>query len=152
MLKLFLTSFILFSCGGGYIGGDGLSSTSRQEEESEAQEPEEFSTRLNSQLFIAGDRCEGGETTEVNGQIVVCPDNRYLIIVDNINTCNDLTCTQVGIFPVIGDLEAIQESSEEFSLFAIIPGEFATVEQREILNQLLVRSNSLGESDVIFKQ
>ena len=93
MVKLEVFIFLILvcflsACGGrssGY-GGDNDDSKDPQEEE-EAPAPDTFSTRLRSNLLIAGEKCRGGETSENNGQVITCNSGQYLITIDNRTGC-----------------------------------------------------------------
>lgn len=152
--KLILLLFLLLAiaCGDDGYGG-GSSRSSPPPETEETIEPVDFSTRLNNQLLIAGENCSGGETTEVNGERVICSSNQWLITIDDVNTCSASgACTEVGIFPIIGEVQEIDINDPIFRFFAIIPRSEITIQQQNILNDVQVRSDlSGGNAVVIFK-
>lgn len=148
---LSLLLLLAVACGDdGYGGGSSRSDPPQTEE---VTEPVDFSTRLNNQLLIAGENCSGGETTEVNGERVICSSNQWLITIDNVNTCSPSgACTEVGIFPIIGEVQQNDIVDPTFRFFTIIPRSEITIQQQNILNDVQVRSDlSGGNAVVVFK-
>lgn len=118
----------------------------------------EFSTRLNNQLLIEGVRCRGGETTQVENadgttSVYVCPRGRWLVNVDNINTCtDDGLCTEIFVFPIITSLSRAGNSNPpEQCTFNFTPRSPASPSQRTLMNDHQVRFSRDTEPVVIRK-
>lgn len=149
MLIYFMLLSILAACGSDYGDNDSSIDTTQSEE---APAPNTFNTRLNSTLLIAGDKCLGGETSEYNGQVITCTAGQYLVTVDNINTCEPSgTCTEVGVFPIIGELQITNDSDPNFSFYSILPRSPISIAQSNALNAVTVKTGFNGAAEVVFR-
>jgi hypothetical protein len=148
----FLLLLLLIACseGGGGYDGSSRGEPSQPEQEIEAQD---FSTRLNDQLLISGDNCDGGETIEIGGRELVCSSNQWLITIDNVNTCSPSgDCTESEVDSMIGEVRQAEDTNPDYIFYEIIPVTEITLEQQNILNQVQVRSDVSGENAIaIFK-
>ena len=122
-----------------------------QSEVADGQLPELFSTRLNSTLLIAGDKCLGNETTGTFGNGDICDAGQYLIYIDNVNTCSGTICTTNVVTPIIAELNDIDARLEGVKVYEIEARSITTNEQENILETVLVKSDSLGNGQVFFK-
>ncbi len=102
-----------------------------------------FSTRLNSELLISGNRCDGEN----------CPEGKWLVIVDNVNTCSpDGACTEIGVNPIEAELRKVDVTSPTtLSFYNIIPDDSASDEQQNILEDHWVRFDLNGDPVVLEK-
>lgn len=145
-LFILISLFIFSGCGDDYSG----SSRSPTAEEAEARFPDNFSTRLNNELLVAGTRCNGGETTEINGQVTMCEQNQWLITVDNVNTCtDDGVCTKIFSPPFIGNILRQEETDINFSYFDLFSVNGANVTQQQILQRVRVKCNPDGSNPFV---
>ena len=129
--------------------GYSLTNNPTNEEEENRVPIENFSTRLNNNLLISGDRCEGGEQTDIEGNTYTCLAGDFLITVDNINYCTPEGCTDVFVVPVIAAL--IGTGGDSVTAFYDIRPTFAvTSTQASILEDVQVRSRN-AENIVLFK-
>lgn len=140
-----LGSLLLAGCGN---DGDNNDLLLPQEEEAE-----EFSTRLSTRLLVSGERCRGGETAESNGEIYTCEQDQWLIRIDNVNVCDSQgRCTEIGVNPFIAELDREDRVSiPEYTYFEIDPQSPVNASQISVINDVLVRFNLNGETDVVFK-
>jgi hypothetical protein len=119
---------------------------SEQEESTDCPVASDFNTRLSENLLIAGKKCVGGETTTVissNGemQIFICQSEQWLVTFDYINTCTpEGLCTEVGVFPVVANLEPNSNSeAPEECFFNFIPVSPVSPQQLPYIEQYQVR-------------
>ncbi len=116
-----------------------------------------FSTRLSGQLLISGQRCLGGETTQVmiEGQeiIIHCPTGKWLVVVDNINRCSpEGQCTEVAVSPVVTALrKSNHPTASTLAFYNFIPRSPLSVAQAVIMKRHWVRFNLNGEPLVLEK-
>lgn len=129
--------------------GYSLANNPTNQEEETRVPIENFSTRLNNNLLISGDRCEGGEQTDVEGNTYTCLAGDFLITVDNINYCTPEGCTDVFVVPVIASLIGTGGDAVT-AFFDIRPTIVVTSAQAAILEDVQVRSRN-GEQIVLFK-
>lgn len=143
-LSMFMCLGLFTSCG--YQETDTHYKPTPQEEQAQ-----DFSTRLSDKLLIAGTKCNGNETTEYGGQTYNCKLGEWLITIDNVNSCTPQgACTEVGIIPIVGELDLADiVSIPELSYFKIDAKTPVTSEQQTILNNVYVRFNTNGETKVI---
>lgn len=143
---LIATTFLAISCS----DDTGYSLANNPTNEEEPRVPiESFSTRMNNNLLISGDRCEGGEQTDIEGNTYTCLAGDYLVTVDNINYCTPEGCTDVFVVPVIASL--IGTGGDAVTAFYDIrPTIEVTSQQAAILEDVQVRSRN-GEHIVLFK-
>lgn len=116
-----------------------------------------FDTRLSPELRISGQKCEGGETVAVQGNgstsTETCEENQWLVVVDNENTCEpNGSCTEIGVNPIIAELErANVPSPTTYSFYNIEPETQTTDERRRILENHWVRFDLNGRPEVLEK-
>lgn len=146
-LVLFLTLLSLASCGEDYSGGD-RDEAPTQQEETFGIRPQSFSTRLSPTLLIAGVKCRGDETTEPNGNGVICQAEQYLISVDNVNICTNGICTNNVVTPIVGELIDTNARTPGFTVYEIDAKSPVTTIQENILKTVIVTSDFLGNSVV----
>lgn len=114
---------------------------------------EDFSTRLNDNLLVAGTKCNGSETVESNGQTFTCDRDEWLITIDNVNTCNDNVCTEAEVMPFIAELDLTDIISiPEYGFFEIDPDSPVTPAQQAVINDVYVRFNLNGDTDVVYRR
>lgn len=144
-LSVVLCLGLLAACGS---DNDDESSNDRSPQEEQAQD---FSTRLSNTLLISGTKCNGTETTEYNGQTFVCERDEWLITIDNVNSCDPQgACTEVGVVPIVAELDLTDiVSVPEYGYFEIDPDSPVTADQQAILNNVLVRFDLNGETEVV---
>lgn len=116
-----------------------------------APAPESFSTRLRPNLAVNGVRCKGTETTETFGRGDRCLAGQYLVVIDNVNTCNLGVCTTFTALPVVAELEDIRANVDNFSLFMISPRSVVDAAQNTILESVIVKSDINGNGTVFLK-
>lgn len=151
--KIIISLFILLGfqgCAENRAGGN-RDKPATQSEVAEGKLPELFSTRLNSTLLIAGDKCLGNETTGTFGNGQTCDAGQYLIYIDNVNICNGTICTNNVVTPIIAELIDIDARLEGAKVYEIEPKSVTTSEQENILETVLVNSDSLGNGTVFFR-
>jgi hypothetical protein len=138
---------LLVSCGDFFIAD---SNHQKGEPQLEDNALPDFSTRLTNDLLVSGDQCQGGETTDSEGEVFVCESTQWLITVDNINTCTPEGCTEVAVVPTIGILEPVstQEDFQYFDIRASIPVSAAV---EAILERVTVRFGGNEAPQVLFK-
>lgn len=139
-LTLIISLSILISCGSDDDDDEDLFNIQLPQEE----EIGNFSTRLSPNLLIAGVRCEGNETTiDATGAEVSCEKDKWLVTLDNVNTCtaDGTTCTEVAVVPIVAELDRNDriDVSDEFTFFEIDPVSAVTATQSEIADDYLVR-------------
>lgn len=122
-----------------------------QSEVAQGKLPERFSTRLNSTLLIAGDKCLGNETTGTFGNGETCDAGQYLIYIDNVNTCNGTLCTTNIVTPIIAELNDQDARLEGLKVYEIEPKSVTTAEEEDILETVWVNSDALGNGTVLFR-
>jgi hypothetical protein len=116
-----------------------------------------FSTRLSGELLISGQRCKGGETTQViiSGReiLIPCPAGKWLVIVDNFNRCSpEGLCTEVAVSPVVTDLrKSSRPSASTLAFYNFIPRSPLSTAQALIMKKHWVRFNLNGEPLVLEK-
>lgn len=147
-LILLFTFWSLWGCNENFSGGD-RNEPATQAEETFGQIPQSFSTRLSSTLLVSGDKCRGDETTEPYGNGVICQAGQYLIFVDDVNICSNDICTNNVVIPIVGELNDTNAGTPGFSVYEIETKSRTTPTQDNILNSLLVRSDELGNAEVI---
>jgi hypothetical protein len=122
-----------------------------QSEVAEGKLPELFSTRLTSTLLIAGDKCLGDETTGTFGNGETCDAGQYLIYIDDVNICSGTICTNNTVTPIIAELNDMDARLEGQKVYEIEAKSVTTQEQEDILETVLVNSDSLGNGTVFFR-
>ncbi len=143
---------LLTSCGDDFTGGSRIFKPT-QEEQQIAPPPEAFRTRLSPSLLIQGTLCLGDETTEPGGHGLHCDPGQYLIIIDDVNTCDaDGVCTVFIITPIIGELQNADARIPEESVFNIIPKSPVNDDQSKILSSVHVSSDLNGNGTVFYSR
>lgn len=128
-----------------------------EEQNTDIPRDESFDTRLGPELRISGQKCKGGETVVVqnndSSSTESCEENQWLVRVDNENTCNeDGSCTEIGVNPIIADLQRANIPSPTiYSFYNIIPDTQTTDERRRILENHWVRFDLNGSPLVLEK-
>ena len=142
---LFLT--FLMSCSEDFRGGNRVNPET-QSEEAVGIMPTRFSTRLNSSLLISGEKCRGTETTGTFGNGERCQARQYLVVIDTINTCEANNCTNDIVSPIVADLINTNAGPIGSAVFEIRARSVTTSEQENILETVLVKSDSMGNGQV----
>lgn len=146
-MRFLLMLFLLSSCGD-ETGYSNKNQGIPQEEQS--TDIRRFSTRLTNNLLISGERCFGGEQTDVEGQTYTCTAGDYLVTVDNINSCTPEGCTEVKVVPVIGSLLTTGGDGGTTTFFDIVPSIVVSSQTASILETVQLRSRN-GDNAVLFK-
>lgn len=117
------------------------------------EEAQEFSTRLSNNLLVAGEKCRGGETVDSNSESYSCETDQWLIRIDNVNTCNaDGACTEIAVNPFIAELDRVDRVSiPEYTFFEIDALSPVNASQMSVMNDVLVRFDLNGGTDVVYK-
>lgn len=151
MFKLFpfglsLALMLVISSCGNDNDDDGETIQLPQEEEAV-----DFSTRLTNNLLISGVKCNGGETTEYDGNTYTCERDEWLVRVDNVNTCDEEgRCTEIGVIPFVADLDRTDiVSPPEYIYYEIDPESPVSAEHQRILDDVWVRIDLNGDTEVI---
>jgi len=145
-------ALIITSCGENFDDQNRRLLTPEQQEEQLGVAPEEFRTRLNNTLLIEGNICQGDETTEPNGHGSLCNAGKYLIFIDNVNTCDSLgRCTDSVVIPIIAELKDITIGRSTVKIFDINPLSPVSDLQGDILTSVGVSSDVNGNGTVFFK-
>lgn len=131
----------------------GENNTNDDRNTDDAANVRDFDTRLDPNLAVSGERCQGGETLEpaLNSD-EVCKRDEWLISVDNVNTCTPGgACTEEGVIPFIAKLDRSEtRTSEQFHFYRIDPESPVSAGQRAVINDVWVRANKqTGEATVI---
>lgn len=117
-----------------------------------------FSTRLHDRLAIAAIKCQGNETTASIDQEMwadyTCADDEWLMVVDNINQCDDnISCTDIPVMPIIVKLKRVfSDTIEMTNYYQIISRIPVSAEVRWILRRYWVRFDLNGVGEVILKK
>jgi hypothetical protein len=112
---------------------------------------DEFETRINNNLKIEGEKCQGGETFEDldTGETRVCEADQWMVTVDDQNTCGDEgICTQIFVPPFLARLEE-DRRTRRYQYLEIKPEQPVRDGITEVLEQYLVRFNRDGEGKVV---
>ena len=141
-----LLLLLLFSCG----DETGYSLTNNPVNEEEPSSIQRFSTRLTNNLLISGVICQGGEQTDVEGQVQTCTGGDYLVTVDNVNSCTPEGCTDVYVVPIIASLLATGGDGSSTTFFDILPSIEVNSQTSSVLEGVQLRSRN-GDNIVIFK-
>lgn len=136
------------SCNEDFKGGNRVNPVPEAEEVL-GVEPQRFSTRLSPTLLISGEKCRGTETTGSFGNGDICLAGQYLISIDDENTCNGSICTTNLVTPIVAELFDIDARYPGEVVFEIRPKSVTTQEQENILETVLVRSDSMGNGQVV---
>lgn len=147
---LFLISSLaaLTACGG-YDSSDDDDDDIQNDQVPQEERVNDFSTRLSNTLLIAGKKCEGSETTtDANGATVTCAKDKWLITLDDANTCTPGgACTEIGVIPFIAELDRSDRVElPNFTYFQIDPISPVTSTQENKIDDYLVRFNVIDEN------
>lgn len=142
--------FSLSGCSDDFSGGN-RAKPEAQAEVAIGRLPARFSTRLNDTLSISGEKCRGNETTESYGNGDLCNAGQYLISIDNVNFCTNNICTTNVVTPIVAELINSNNQTDGITLFEINAISVTTSTQENILDSVLVQSDSLGNGFVFFK-
>lgn len=140
-LPICLTFLLLAACGGDNDDDNGDNTP-------QLESTMDFSTRLSPTLLISGTRCEGGETTIIEGRNYTCDLNEWLIFIDNVNTCtNDGSiCTEIGVEPIIAELDEVS-----VGLYDIDPETPVTPAQAQAISQVRIKVELNGDTQAIYR-
>lgn len=118
------------------------------------EEVRSFSTRLSNTLLVAGVRCEGSETVELNGTTYTCNRNEWLVTIDDVNTCTDGgACTEIGVPPFIAELDRDDRIAiPEYTYFEIDPKSPVTPSQDRVTDQVHVRFDLNSDEATVVNQ
>lgn len=146
IIFLLFLSFLM-SCSEDFRGGNRVNPET-QSEEAVGIMPTPFSTRLNSSLLISGEKCRGTETTGSFGNGDICQARQYLVVIDTLNTCETNSCTNDAITPIVADLIDTNAGDVGSAIYEIRARSVTTSEQEDILETVLVKSDSMGNGQV----
>lgn len=136
------------SCNEDFKGGNRVNPVT-QAEETLGAAPQRFSTRLSPTLLIAGEKCRGTETTGSFGNGDICEAGQYLISIDDVNTCSGEICTTNLVTPIVAELFDIDARYPGEAVYEIRAKSVTTQTQEDILETVLVRSDSMGNGRVV---
>jgi hypothetical protein len=142
---------IVTACGGSGGGYGGGGSGGGQSEQAVSN----FSTRINDLLAIAGQKCNGSETTsDANGQSATCNPGQWLVTLDNVNRCvNGAGCTQIAVTPFVADLDpTINPDDPGATFYNIQPDSSVSTAVAMAIDQFEVRvDNDSGDTSIVKK-
>lgn len=146
ILPITLLLLLLAACGGDNNDDNGDNTP-------QSESTLDFSTRLSRSLLISGVRCQGGETTIISGRNYTCDFNQWLIFIDDVNTCDaNGACTEVGVFPIIADLNPSGiVSVPEYTFFDIGPDTPVTPAQATVISQVRIRFDLNGTTQAVYR-
>lgn len=91
-----------------------------QAEEKVEPQAEQFFTRLKNHLLIQGRKCFENELVGVaDDQVLTCESDQWIVTVDNVNQCENESCTSEYIYPFIATMNFVNENSQG-QLFSIL--------------------------------
>lgn len=146
-LLMILTLAAFTSCGGDNNNSDNIDDIQNDQTPQE-ERVNDFSTRIDNKLLIAGRKCAGNETTtDATGANVTCQKDQWLITLDNANTCTPGgACTEIGVFPFVAELDRSDRVElPRFSYFQIDPLSAVTPAQENTIDDYLVKFDLLKE-------
>lgn len=109
-----------------------------------------FGTRLNPRLAISGARCEGGEPSGVS--LRLCRRGQWLITLDDVNRCQNNSCTEAQVLPFIAKLRRVPIiTPTTISFYEIIPRDTISSSRRRVLSRYWVRFD-LNEAPVVIRK
>lgn len=118
--------------------------------EEEVFEARNFSTRIDNNLLVAGTRCEGGETTEYDGETHECNEGEWLVILDQQNVCtDDGVCTEIYVYPVVANLQTSSGPDENFHYSIIEPISPVSESQQEVIDKVFIRTDFEGKTEAV---
>lgn len=107
-----------------------------------------FETRLDPRLAIAGKKCEGGELSGVSDK--VCEIGQWIILMDDINECDESSCTDFSVVPFIAKLNKVNPVAQRvYAFYEIIPQDVMTSPRRKVVGRYWVRFDLNGEPIVL---
>ena len=115
-----------------------------------AQMDDYFGTRLTPKLAIAGQKCVGGEMSGVSDNF--CEKGQWLIYLDDINVCEEDTCTRAMPHPFIAKLKRVRaDEVTTDTYFEIVPKDLVISSRRKLLGRYWVIFNFYQEPKVIWR-
>ncbi len=138
-----LSFVVVVACGGdGYDSEDDDDNDIQNDQFPQEENVTDFSTRLTTNLLIAGKKCQGTETTtDAGGATVTCARDQWLITLDDANTCTpEGICTEIAVVPFVAELDRSDRIElPSFTYFQIDPLSAVTQAQEDKIDDFLVR-------------